>query len=109
MMLTNDAFAVFAQDETLGHLADVWTLAFPDDATIWCSFENVTCLLAVAAFCVPIADNCVSVWKSLHASQYRDIDVVKIHVRAELPDDASSGRIEFNDFSTARHKCVATR
>ena len=107
--LSENAFAVFAQDETLGHLADVWTLAFPDDATIWCSFENVTCLLAVAAFCVPIADNCVSVWKSLHASQYRDVYVVKFHVWTEHPDDACSRRIEFNDLSTASHECVAAR
>ena len=67
-MLTNDVFAIFAQDEALGHLADGGALALPDDATIWCGLEDMARLLAVAAFCIPIADNRVAVWKSLHAS-----------------------------------------
>ena len=68
IMLTNDVFAIFAQDEALGHLADGGALAFPDDATVWRSLEDVACLLAITAFRVPIADNRVAIWKSLHAS-----------------------------------------
>lgn len=109
MMLTNDAFAVFAQDETLGHLADVWTLALPNDASVRRGLKDVARFLAVTAFRVPIADNRVAIWKSLHACQYRDIDVVQVHVRAKLPDDARSGWIEFNNLSAASHKRVAAR
>ena len=107
--LSVNAFTVLAQQETLGHLADVAVLALPDDATIRRGLENVACLLAVTASRIPIADNRIAVWKSLHASQYSDIDVVKFHIGAELPDDACSGRIEFNDLSTASHECVAAR
>ena len=109
MMLTNDAFAIFAQDEALGYLADGGALAFPDDASVWRSLEDMARLLAVAAFRVPIADDCVSVWKSLHACQYRDIDVKQIHIRAELPDGARSRWIEFDDLSAASYKRVAAR
>ena len=107
--LSENAFAVFAQQETLGHLADVAVLALPDDATVRRGLKNVACLFAVTASRVPIADNRIAVWKSLHASQYSDIDVVKFHVWTELPDDARSGRIEFNDLSTASHERVAAR
>ena len=107
--LSVNASTVFAQQEALGNLADVGALALPDDATVWRGLENVARLLAVAALRVPIADDRVAIWKSLHASQYRDIDVVKFHVRAELPDDARSGRIEFDDLSGTSHKRVAAR
>ena len=109
IMLSNNAFTGFAQNETLGHLSDIRALALPDDATVGCGFEDVARLLPVAAFCVPVADDRVAVRKSLHASQYRDVDVVQVHVRAELPYDACSGRIEFNDLSSAGHKRVAAR
>ena len=61
MMLTNDAFAGFAQNEALGHLADVGALALPDDATIWCGLEDMARLLAVAALRIPVADDRISV------------------------------------------------
>ena len=107
--LSVNASTVFAQQEALSHLADVGALALPDDATVRRGLENVARLLAVAASRIPIADNRIAVWKSLHASQYRDINIVKVHVRAELPDDAVSSRIEFNDLSTASHERVAAR
>ena len=105
--LSVNASTVFAQQEALGNLADVGALALPDDATVWRGLENVARLLAVAASRIPIADNRIAVWKSLHASQYRDINIVKVHVRAELPDDAVSSRIEFDDLSAASHERVA--
>ena len=109
MILSDDTFSIFAQQETLGHLADVRAETFPDDAAVWRGLEYVARLLAVSALRVPIADTCVAVRKSLHASQYRNIDIVKIHVRAELPDDAVSCRIELHDLSGACCQRVAAR
>ena len=108
-MLSNNAFTGFAQNEALGHLADVRTEAFPDDASVWRGLEDMARLLAVAALRIPVADDRISVWKSLHASQYRDIDVVQVHVRLKLPDNPCTLRIEFNDLSGTRHQRVAAR
>ena len=66
--LSVNASTVLAQQEALGNLSDGGALAFPDDATVWRGLENVARLLAVAALRVPVADNRVAVWKSLHAS-----------------------------------------
>ena len=107
MILSDDTFSIFAQQEALGHLANVGALALPDNASVRRGLEDVARLLAVTASRVPIADDRVAVRKPLHASQYRDIDVVKFHIRAKLPDDARSGRVEFNDLSAAGHKRVA--
>ena len=109
MTLSDDVLAFFAQQEALGNLSDGGALALPDDASVRRGLEDVARLLAVTALRVPIANDRVAVWKSLHASQYRNINVVKFHVRAELPDDARSGRIEFDDFSGTGHKRVTAR
>ena len=66
--LSVNASTVLAQQEALGNLSDGGALALPDDATVRRGLENVARLLAFAALRVPVADDRVAIWKSLHAS-----------------------------------------
>ena len=66
--LSVNASAVLAQQEALGNLSDGGALALPDDASVRRGLENVARLLAFAALRVPVADDRVAIWKSLHAS-----------------------------------------